>query len=90
MPPCRGTGYATLAHQGPGSAGYSPAKRGLATCLCGKLLFAVLLRMCLACVVSVIASVRGMTAGSVSMMRRFLVMPTLVVFSSLTVVPESF
>jgi hypothetical protein len=46
--------------------------------------------MSLACVVSVIARVSGVTVGSVSMMRRFLVMPALVVFSCLSMVPRSF
>ena len=54
------------------------------------LLLAVLLRMSLACVLSVIASVGGVTVGSMSMMRRFLVMPALVVFSCLSMVPRSF
>ena len=54
------------------------------------LLFTVLLRMSLACVFSVIASVAGVTVGGVSMMRRFLVMPALVVFSCLSMVPRSF
>jgi hypothetical protein len=46
--------------------------------------------MGLACVLSVIASVGGVTVGSVSVMRRFLVMPALVVFSCLSMVPRSF
>jgi hypothetical protein len=46
--------------------------------------------MSLACVLSVIASVGGVTVGGVSMMRRFLVMPALVVFSCLSMVPRSF
>jgi hypothetical protein len=54
------------------------------------LLLAVLLRMSLACMLSVIASVGGVTVGAVGMMRRFLVMPTLVVFSCLSMVPRSF
>ena len=54
------------------------------------LLFTVFLRMSLACMLSVIASVGGVTVGAVSMMRRFLVMPALVVFSCLSMVPRSF
>jgi hypothetical protein len=54
------------------------------------LLFTVFLRMSLACILSVIASVGGVTVGAVSMMRRFLVMPALVVFSCLSMVPRSF
>ena len=54
------------------------------------LLFTVFLRMSLACMLSVIASVGGVTVGAVSMMRRFLVMPALVVFSCLSMVPGSF
>jgi hypothetical protein len=46
--------------------------------------------MSLACVVSVVASVGGVTVGSVSMMRRFLVMSAVVVFSCLSMVPRSF
>jgi hypothetical protein len=46
--------------------------------------------MNLACVLSVIACLGGVTVGSVSMMRRFLVMSALVVFSCLSVVPRSF
>ena len=44
------------------------------------LLFAVLLRMSLACVLSVITSVGGVTVGSVSVMGSFLVVPALMVF----------
>ena len=36
--------------------------------------------MGLACVLSVIASLGGVTVGSVSMMRRFLMLPAIVVF----------
>ena len=54
------------------------------------LLFTVFLRMSLACMLSVIACVGGVTVGAVSMMRRFLVMPALVVFSCLSMVPRSF
>ena len=54
------------------------------------LLLTVFLRMSLACVLSVIASVGGVTVGSMSVMRRFLVMPALVVFSRLSMVPRSF
>jgi hypothetical protein len=46
--------------------------------------------MSLACVVSVIAGVGGVTLGGMSMVRRLLVMPALMVFSCLSMVPRSF